>query len=51
MRVALEGRFPAGRDAVSVLFLTMDPALVDVNVHPGKHEVRFRQPGRCTTSS
>ena len=44
VRVALEGRFPAGRDAVSVLFLTMDPALVDVNVHPGKHEVRFREP-------
>ena len=44
LRVALDGRFPAGRDAVSVLFLTMDPALVDVNVHPGKHEVRFRQP-------
>ena len=44
VRVGLEGRLPAGREAVSVLFLTMDPALVDVNVHPGKHEVRFRQP-------
>ena len=44
IRVALDGRFPEGRHAVSALFLAMDPALVDVNVHPGKHEVRFREP-------
>ncbi len=37
-----EGFFPNGTHPVACLFISIDPSLVDFNIHPAKKEVRFK---------
>ncbi len=43
VRQAYQERIYQGRHPAYLLFLEMAPEQVDVNVHPTKHEVRFRE--------
>lgn len=44
IKEAYRGLIPPDRFPVAVVMLEIDPATVDVNVHPAKAEVRFRNP-------
>ncbi len=44
IRMIYADRLPQGRYATWILYLEVDPVRVDINVHPTKSEVRFKQP-------
>lgn len=42
LETAYENLLPKGKFPLAVIYLNLDPSLIDVNVHPSKLEVRFR---------
>jgi len=47
---AYHGLLPQGRHPVAVLSITLPPSEVDVNIHPAKSEVKFRDERRVFTA-
>ena len=50
IREAYDTLIPQGRYPGVVLYLELPPERVDVNVHPSKREVRFREPMRVSAA-
>jgi DNA mismatch repair protein MutL len=47
---AYEALLPRGKYPVAVVFIGISAAQVDVNVHPAKREIRFRNPGEVIST-
>jgi len=45
LEYGLQGWFPNATHPIGAVFITIDPALADCNIHPAKREVRFADPG------
>jgi DNA mismatch repair protein MutL len=45
LEYGLQGWFPNGVHPVGALYIDIDPALADFNIHPAKREARFADPG------
>jgi DNA mismatch repair protein MutL len=45
LEYGLQGFFPNSSHPLGAVFVEVDPALADFNIHPAKREVRFADPG------